>query len=66
MKWEKTLHGAAAGAAGLGVLALVGAWAATWGANIFGMSEAHLFNDAQSLFLASIAFGIGTLIHKRK
>ena len=62
MKWAKTLHWVAMVAGLVGVLALLGAWLA--GSSTFlGMSQAHLFEDAKALFLMSIAFGVGTLIH---
>ncbi len=41
-----------------GFAALVGAWIATSGGNVFGLSEAHLFNDAIVLSL----LGIGALV----
>jgi len=64
MKWSKLLHGVAAVAGVIGVLALFAAWIAAWQGSFLGMSEEHLFNDAKSLLLASIAFGIGTLVHQ--
>ena len=66
MKWSPILHSIAAIAGILGVLALVIFWiaAANDGVNIF--SQDHAYKDAVVLFLASIAFGIGTLIHKQK
>ena len=64
-KWSPILHGIAAVSGIVGVLALFGAWIAVWGNGTFlGQTELHLFNDAKSLFLASIAFGVGTLIHQ--
>ena len=63
MKWSSILHGISAIVAIVGVLALIGAWIATANGSFLGFSEQHLFNDAKTLFLASIAFGIGTLIH---
>ena len=63
MKWSKILHGISAITGIVGLLALIGAWIATWSGSFIGMNEQHLFNDAISLFLASIAFGVGTLIH---
>jgi len=65
-KWSPTLHAVAAVTGVLGLLAILGAWVATWQGSFLWMSEIHLFNDAKSLLLASIAFGIGTLIHKQE
>jgi len=66
MKWSPILHAVAAIAGILGVLALFTAWIAAYQGSFFGFSEEHWFNDAKSLFLASIAFGIGTLIHLKE
>ena len=65
MKWSPILHGVAAISGVLGILALVSFWiaAAKEGVKFFSME--HSYQDAVALFLASIAFGIGTLIHKR-
>ncbi len=63
MKWSIFLHFLAALAAVLGSLALVGAWVAGDTGSVLGFSQAHLFSDASSLLLVSIACGIGTLIH---
>jgi len=63
MKYTKILHGGAAIAGVLGVLSLISAWIAEIGGTFLGLSQAHLYNDAMSLLLVSIAFGIGTLIH---
>lgn len=65
MKWSPLLHGVAAIAGIWGALALVGAWIAGTG-TIFGQSQEHLYKDAMSLLLVSIAFGIGTLIHMQQ
>lgn len=66
MKWSPILHGIAAVSGILGVLALVVFWitAANEGVKIF--SSEHAYKDAVALFLASIAFGIGTLIHRQE
>ncbi len=66
MKWSKTLHMIAMVTGIIGFLALVGAWIATLNGTFFGQTQEHLFNDAKSLLLVSIAFGIGTLIHQNE
>ena len=66
MKWSKILHGISAITGVVGILALIGAWIASWNGSFIGLNEQHLFNDAISLFLASIAFGVGTLIHLKE
>jgi len=66
MKWSPILHGISAVAGVVGLLAIFGAWMATANGSFLGMSEQHLFNDAISLLLASVAFGIGTLIHLKE
>ena len=66
IKWSPILHGIAFSTAMVGVLALVGAWIATARGTFLGVSEEHLFNDAISLLLVSIAFGIGTLMHQNE
>jgi len=63
MKWSPILHGISAIAGIVGVLALIGAWIAGGEGSVLGIDQAHLFEDAKGLFLASIAFGVGTLIH---
>lgn len=62
-RWAPTLHWASLFTAIIGTLALFGAWIATWTGTFLGMTEQHLFNDAQTLLLLSIALGVGTLIH---
>ena len=54
-KWSPTLHMVAFTSGIIGVLMLVGAWIATLQGSFLGMNEEHLFNDAKSLFLMSIA-----------
>ena len=66
MKWSPILHGISAIAGIVGALALIGAWIATSQGTFMGFSEGHLFNDAMSLLLVSVAFGIGTLIHLKE
>ena len=66
MKWSPILHNIAWISGVLGVLALVAAWIATFSGSFLGLSEEHLFNDAKTLLLVSIAFGIGTLIHQNE
>ena len=63
MKWSTLLHAIAAIAGIVGLGALIGTWIASVNGQFLGMTEEHLFNDATGFFLASIAFGIGTLIH---
>ena len=64
MKWAPILHGISTTAGVLGTIMLFGAWIAGFQGSFLGMSEEHLFNDTKSLLLVSIAFGIGTLIHR--
>ena len=67
IKWSPILHNIAAFSGVVGGFALFAAWIAAWGGGTFlGQTEVHLFNDAKGLFLASIAFGIGTLIHQNE
>ena len=58
IKWSPILHGIAFVSGIIGVLALIGAWIATTQGSFLGLSEEHLFNDAKSLFLASIAIQV--------
>jgi len=66
MKYAPILHGISAIAGILGLVALVVFWitAANDGVNLF--SQDHAYKDAVALFLLSIAFGIGTLIHLKE
>lgn len=63
IKWSPILHFIAMISGIVGALALIAAWIATFSGSFLGLSEEHLFNDAKTLLLVSIAFGIGTLIH---
>ena len=65
MKWSPILHGISAISAIVGFLALIMWWIvlAREGASPF--SAEHLYDDARALLLLSIAFGIGTLIHRQ-
>ena len=62
MRWSPLLHGVAATAGIVGLLALIAAWIAGQG-TFLGLPQEHFFEDAKALLLVSIAFGIGTLIH---
>ena len=65
MKWSPILHGVSAVTGILGILALFWSWAALLsGGTLLGITAEHSYDDAVALFLASIAFGIGTLIHQ--
>jgi len=63
MKWSPILHGISAIAGIIGALALIAAWIAGSG-TLFGLTQAHFFEDAKALLLVAIAFGIGTLVHQ--
>lgn len=63
MKWSPILHGISAIAGIAGALAIFGAWIAGISGTFLSFSQEHLYRDATVLLLASIAFGIGTLIH---
>lgn len=65
VKWSPILHGVAAIAGILGVLALLSFWfGLATGTTFLGNSPEHAYDDAIALLLVSIAFGIGTLIHR--
>ncbi|MDA2936394.1 hypothetical protein MYX06_04220 [Patescibacteria group bacterium AH-259-L05] len=67
MKWSPILHGIAAVAGILGVLALFRFWIASASGGIFlGITAEHAHDDAVALLLASAAFGIATLIHRQQ
>jgi len=66
MKWSPILHGVAAFAGVAGAVIVIGWWivlAKTVGFSTM-FSPEHMYDDAVVLLLASIAFGIGTLIHQ--
>ena len=66
MKWSPILHGIAATAGILGVLALLSFWfGLATGTTFLGNTLEHAYDDAVALLLVSIAFGIGALIHQR-
>jgi len=65
MKWSPLLHGIAAVSGVLGAIALVVFWIASANEGMSMFSSEHAYRDALVLFLASIAFGIGALIHQR-
>jgi len=66
MKWSPILHGISAITGVVGLLAIIAAWIATFQGSFLNQTEIHYFNDAKSLLLASIAFGIGTMIHMQQ
>ena len=67
MKWSPILHGVAAISGILGVLALLSFWfGLATGKTFLGNTPEHAYDDAVAFFLASIAFGIGTLIHQKE
>ncbi|MCP6718772.1 MAG: hypothetical protein KJI71_00890 [Patescibacteria group bacterium] len=68
MKWSPILHGIAAIAGVLGILVLFGWWIALAKSDGFSLmfSPEHMYEDAIALLLVSIAFGIGTLIHRQE
>lgn len=66
MKWSPILHGVSAVSGILGLLSIIGAWLARESGTVLGLSQGHLYNDATVLLLASVAFGVGTLIHRAK
>jgi len=67
MKWSPILHGIAAIAAVLGLLSLLWFWGAILsGGTLFNVTAEHIHDEVVALFLASIAFGIATLVHQKQ
>lgn len=64
MKWSQVLHTLTVIVGMVGFVALLGAWVAGEAGEFAGFSQEHLFEDAQSLFLLAILFGLGTRIHQ--
>lgn len=66
MKWSPILHVLTVIAVVIGFLALLGAWWTQLKDDdlLWGMSQEHLFNDAQTLLLLGIALALGVLIHR--
>ncbi len=66
MKWSQILHGIAALSGIVGFLALIVWWVVLFRAGTPFFSAEHIYDDAIALFLLSIAFGIGALIHQQQ
>jgi len=64
MKRSSVLHCISTIAAIFGALALIGVWIGA--ETLLGTSQEQLFDNAKTLLLVSVAFGIGTLIHLKK
>ncbi len=75
MEWSKILHPLAAilgiGGAIIMVIYWISLLRVKWqgdigieGGSFLGFTSKHLFKDALLLFLGSLVFGIGTLIHQ--
>jgi len=64
MKWSPILHHVAMISGILGILSLFGAWIVRTYGTFLGLSQGDFYNDAITLLLVSIAFGVGTLIHR--
>lgn len=62
MKLSRLIHIISIIVGMVGVLALIGAWAAGSDGQAFGLSQAHLFNDAIVLELIAIAAAVCTLV----
>lgn len=65
MKLSSTLHLISAATGIVAALALLGAWLAGADGTVLGFNQVHLFEDSKTLFLASIASGLGTVIHQK-
>jgi hypothetical protein len=65
MKLSKVFHVLSIIAGFLGIIALLGAWYASKNSSAFGMSEAHLFNDAMVLILIAIWIQLATIHHMK-
>ena len=63
MKRSSILHNIARLMGILGGLALIGAWLAGEGGTALGLSQQHLYNDAITLTLISIASLVCTLVY---
>ena len=67
MKWSPILHGIAAITGVIGLLSLFWLWGALLsGGELFNVTAEHIQDEVVVLFLASIAFGIATLIHQKQ
>lgn len=67
MKWSSILHGIAVITGVIGLLSLFWLWGALLsGGELFNVTAEHIQDEVVVLFLASIAFGIGTLIHQKQ
>ena len=62
MKLSKLIHIISIIVGMVGVLALVGAWAAGSDGQVFGLPQTHLFNDAIVLELVAIAAAVCALV----
>ena len=62
MKLSRLIHVISIIVSMLGVLALLGAWAAGPDGQVLGLSQEHLFNDAIVLELIAIAAAVCTLV----
>jgi len=65
MKWSMILHGIAAISGVVGFAVLIMWWVTLAKAGVSPFAPEHLYDDAIAFLLLSIAFGIGTLIHRQ-